>query len=568
MKTMKKLIALTLAFVMVMALAIPGMAEDTPAKTAYDNPLTITGLAKGDKAHFYQVIAWGGESSGQYAGWKAVAPFDDVLSDGVMKTLLSSGGGITSELAGQLAKLATGNGTTFTVGSDGKAVLNNPAAGMWMALITPADADTVYNPVFISGDYQNVQSGGTVYALSDGYKDAVAKKSTLTLVKSAGDRTTVDSDAQHTVAIGDIMDFTVSTTIPGYGDIYQNPVFKLTDVLNGLVLSSGSIQVKVGGAVLSAGNYEQTASDGGYTINFDSDYLKTIKTPTSVTVTYAATVKSDAANAINQKDNEVTLEYSHNPNSDGDHAIKKDTTQHYTFTLDASGLGGGSNSQQYGTKTSELVKVGVDANGKPITETKEYSTISDGTIESWGGPLQGAVFGLFTNSAGTIPYQDKAGKNVTATTGSDGRMTFAGLDAGTYYLKEISAPAGFVTNSEVYKVDIVAKTKSVKVTETIDGQEVTYDTDILESYSVTITDSKGNKTEAAKYVFKNEATATNNDIDWTVAECVEHPFQFENVRGTELPSTGGIGTKIFYAMGAVLVIGAGIMLVSKKRVGE
>ena len=39
----------------------------------------------------------------------------------------------------------------------------------------------------------------------------------------------------------------------------------------------------------------------------------------------------------------------------------------------------------------------------------------------------------------------------------------------------------------------------------------------------------------------------------------------ENEAGSILPSTGGIGTTIFYAIGAILVIGAGIVLVSRRR---
>ena len=39
----------------------------------------------------------------------------------------------------------------------------------------------------------------------------------------------------------------------------------------------------------------------------------------------------------------------------------------------------------------------------------------------------------------------------------------------------------------------------------------------------------------------------------------------ENETGAELPSTGGIGTTIFYVVGAVLVIGAGVLLVSRRR---
>ena len=44
--------------------------------------------------------------------------------------------------------------------------------------------------------------------------------------------------------------------------------------------------------------------------------------------------------------------------------------------------------------------------------------------------------------------------------------------------------------------------------------------------------------------------------------------QVENNKGTELPSTGGIGTTIFYIVGGILIVGAGVVLVTKKRVGE
>ena len=42
----------------------------------------------------------------------------------------------------------------------------------------------------------------------------------------------------------------------------------------------------------------------------------------------------------------------------------------------------------------------------------------------------------------------------------------------------------------------------------------------------------------------------------------------ENNSGAELPTTGGIGTTIFYIVGAILVIGGGILLVSRRRMGS
>ena len=41
-----------------------------------------------------------------------------------------------------------------------------------------------------------------------------------------------------------------------------------------------------------------------------------------------------------------------------------------------------------------------------------------------------------------------------------------------------------------------------------------------------------------------------------------------NKAGTELPSTGGIGTTIFYIIGAILVIGAGVVLVTRRRMNN
>ena len=45
-------------------------------------------------------------------------------------------------------------------------------------------------------------------------------------------------------------------------------------------------------------------------------------------------------------------------------------------------------------------------------------------------------------------------------------------------------------------------------------------------------------------------------------------MEIENKYGTELPSTGGMGTTIFYIIGSVLVIGAVVLLVTKKRMSR
>ena len=45
-------------------------------------------------------------------------------------------------------------------------------------------------------------------------------------------------------------------------------------------------------------------------------------------------------------------------------------------------------------------------------------------------------------------------------------------------------------------------------------------------------------------------------------------FNVVNQAGTELPSTGGIGTTIFYVIGSVLVLAAVVLLVTRKRMNR
>lgn len=629
MKQIKKMMALALALIMTLSMGMTVFAEGevTEPEKAYDYPITVTGLSTNpadQTVNFYKVIEWVGETSdhSDVSGWKAVSTYSSVLTKDVLTEVLVGrkatqadvdahkaekvgdqipATGITSELAGELAKLAA-NGTPATKIENGVATLENADSGMWMALVTPADANTIYNPVFVSADYDK-EHAGTV-AMTDTFNgDAVAKKSTLTLTKTASTtpEDTNDDGKSTTTAVGDTVTFTVTTTLPAYGNVYDNPHFVLTDNLDAMELKADAANTTAGGYDIvvagvpatykDADNQDQpsytiapAADKKSYTITFAAGYLKTLKAAvTGVTVTYKAIVTSDASKAVNEEDNTVKIEYSHNPNQQNDYDVKKDTTQHYTFTLDASGIGESESTTIQGKKTSELVKIGLDAAGNPITSTRTTSEIGDPKTDYVTGPLAGAKFGLFTDAAGTVPYKAKnadgtAGTTaMEATTGPDGRMTFAGLDAGTYYLKEISAPAGYVTNTTVHTVVITATTKSVEVTEYWDGENktwvseqnddaehpyksVTYDTDILESYTVTIDGDT-----VAEYQFKNPAKATSTEINWEEAELVEHPHSFENTKGVELPSTGGIGTTLFYVFGAILVLGAGVILVTRRR---
>lgn len=144
-------------------------------------------------------------------------------------------------------------------------------------------------------------------------------------------------------------------------------------------------------------------------------------------------------------------------------------------------------------------------------------------------PLAGATFTLSKSQDGTNPikfhalgenvYQVCVDENCTEehvteiTTDTTGSFAIKGLDADTYYLTETQAPAGY---------NKVAGAKEIVIT----GAE----------------------------------TGENNEVTYTTVET-----KVLNQSGTELPSTGGTGTTIFYIVGGILVVAAGVLLVVRKR---
>lgn len=107
--------------------------------------------------------------------------------------------------------------------------------------------------------------------------------------------------------------------------------------------------------------------------------------------------------------------------------------------------------------------------------------------------------------------------NIRAEVGKDGKVTFSGLGVGTYKLEETKVPAGYNKMKDI-------------------------------TFSITFNkDSK--------------EFSTSGGLGSLVAT-------IDNFSGSTLPSTGGIGTTIFYIIGGILVIGAAILLVTKKRMSK
>ncbi|MBX9102489.1 isopeptide-forming domain-containing fimbrial protein [Streptococcus anginosus] len=142
-------------------------------------------------------------------------------------------------------------------------------------------------------------------------------------------------------------------------------------------------------------------------------------------------------------------------------------------------------------------------------------------------PLAGAKFKLEKKLVNGS-YKEVA--TVSTTAGS--KFEFKGLDDGEYRLTETETPAGYNSIAPI----------TFKVT-------ASHET---ESDMPKLTDLNGEKV-SGEIKFEKDVNAGSLTTDVV------------NKKGSLLPNTGGIGTTILYLAGSILVVGAGILLVTKKR---
>ena len=590
----------------------------------------------------------GGKDSGAMS-WKLVSPFTTGTGEGEItldnfKDILNTG--ISSTLAGKIASLV-GSTPTYTKIANEKVADGNYKAqlpdnettavdpGLYVAIVEPKNADYIYNPIFVANDYYktgdaSVSNIWTAVESPLSYSNsALAKKEPVEVKKTAAEPeaseptneqgyvTTAGENNAKSVGKGDTVNFTVTTTIPAYASNYTNPIFIVTDKMtSGLSIVANSVTVYE--ATVSNGVYTKAASpltesattfalsygtaatDPDYKVAFVASYIKAKTAPQPIVIEYSATVTEDAIENVHEEDNTVTVEYSHKPDvtTEGDGKKVKDRTHHYTYTIDGN-IWGDSEFKSY-----EVVKVGIDKNGNEIQQT----TLLDNG--KYIGALQGAEFKLYTTDpdiegATPVEYSKGAYATATATTSGNkivsdagGRLTLngttvgiPGLDAGTYWLKEMKAPDGYIKQQKATKIEIIPTYyREVTWTETEGTGENAYtytlkSDDLLKSYIVKV-DNVQIAEYTLNYTMNGEVPANdvvnqntddmkttngaiiisnNGPVTTTTSGTVNTEGKILNTQGTELPSTGGMGTTILYVAGSILVLAAAILLITKRR---
>ena len=155
-------------------------------------------------------------------------------------------------------------------------------------------------------------------------------------------------------------------------------------------------------------------------------------------------------------------------------------------------------------------------NGKPLPDAK-FVLYKEAPTTADPDAIQYYKKWDVTGTTKAVTWVNTIAEATEVTTDDNGAASFDGLADGTYYLVETKAPAGYNQLDKPVKVEV--------------------------------------------HVGEN-AGAVTSDTQLTVTATVK------NQAGTLLPSTGGMGTTIFYVLGAVLVVGAGVLLVTKKRMSQ
>ena len=320
-----------------------------------------------------------------------------------------------------------------------------------------------------------------------------------------------------TAKVGDVVNFELTGTLPSnYADYKEPYVYEFHDILSKGLTYNGAVKVYVK-------NDNEEVEITGYTVTSTNAATETPTDATTITVKFTdlKTAKGkDNVNVTIDKNSTIIVKYSATLN---ENAVVGEAGNTNTVNLVYS-----NNPNNTSTGTTKDDKVTVYTFQLNVTKV-------DGTNN--GTKLAGAKFKLYYETDNTKYYvkevtDDNTIKSWTytenealeLTTNNNGNITVKGLKEGTYYLEETEAPDGYNKLTAPVKVDIANKSNPI------------YELEFVKA----------------------------DDTAGTVQQAVG-TITIANNKGSTLPSTGGMGTKLFYTIGGILMAGAAIVLVVRKR---
>lgn len=572
MKKARKLTAVLLSLVMLLALAVP-------ASAAVNYSITIQNNKEGHTYEAYQIFAgtvssddptagnvqgpmlgditWGsGVDEARHAELLAALQADATI--GVLEGMRDAADaaavaaaldGATAEIAAAfadvvsdyLAKTPTRDTNIMTAGTY---VIEGLPAGYY--LVKDKDG-SLQGEADTATDYIVQVLGNVTMEPKDSDIPTLEKK---VAEQGKGDEGKYDQDGGYGTHYNDVADWNIGDRVPFKligsipdMDAYDTYQYIFHDTISaGLRLDMASFDVYVaqeknqdpvalGWTEIPAANYELTPTADGFTLTIAN--LKNFPYVNEegrkyILVFYDAWLNEDAVIGLDGNPNTAYLEFSNNPNGDGTGRTEDDKVIVFTYELDGTKVDG---ETRAALQNAQFVLL----NGAK----SEAAMVVDGKVTGWvkvGSEAAAAEEQIpETYEEWVERYGDQ---NVIFTSAADGTFKIAGLDDGTYHLLEIKAPNGYNLLEDPVELVISATTAN--------GQDWNSGiaADALTGLTITV----------------DNGAVQNGDLDTGIVNVT-----VENNQGATLPETGGMGTTLFYIIGGLLVVGAGILLVVRIR---
>lgn len=344
------------------------------------------------------------------------------------------------------------------------------------------------------------------------------------VAEDADDGTNPETDG---VQVGQKLTYTITGMVPDTAG-FETYIYKARDIMDKGLTFNKDVKVTIGGTevtlatttgdptgnqikYIDAGTYTYPAghnpatkeSGGGFELSLD---VKDLTFNAPIVITYTATVNEDAVTVISE--NEAVLNYGNDDEDD-----MQSTPPQTVKTISS--------------------QINIDKYKKVADETDKTNKLPGAKFVLKKGSGANAAYykGIFSAADPVelinvewVASSDADGKSVipadatVVTTDVNGAAAFEGVKNGTYQLVETEAPAGY---------NLLPDPVEVKVNAVLDADG-------------------------------NLMTGT----DYTAMEVTA---EVANSDGSFLPSTGGMGTTLFYVCGIALMLAAVVLLVIKKR---